>query len=524
MTELVQAQPATASDWWRDAVIYQIYVRSFADGNGDGIGDLLGVRSRLRYLAALGVDALWLSPFYPSPMADFGYDVTDYRDVDPVFGSLADAEALIDDAHRLGLRIIVDVVPNHTSDQHAWFRAAVESGPGSPERERYIFRKGRGDRPPNDWESVFGGPAWTRLPDGEWYLHLFASAQPDLNWEHPQVRAEFADVLRFWLDLGVDGFRIDVAHGMVKAAGLPDIGASGQVEMIGTTVLPFFDQDGVHDIHREWRTILDSYPGRRIAVAEAWAPTADRLARYVRPDELHQAFNFQFLSAPWDAARLREVIDESLATTATVGAPATWVLSNHDVKRHVTRYGSAERARAAALLMLALPGSAYVYQGEELGLPEVSDLPPEVCRDPQRLRSPGSGRDGCRVPLPWADIDPSFGFSFPAADPSWLPMPAAWGRLSVATQLNDPGSTLRLYQAALKTRRELGELGDGTLAWIASPEGTLVFRRGDFVCTVNLTAQPVELPRPGRLLLASAEPLMQSGTAVLPPDSAAWWR
>ncbi|MEU8248325.1 glycoside hydrolase family 13 protein [Nonomuraea sp. NPDC048916] len=530
MTELAHVDRAAAGDtgWWRDAVIYEVYVRSFADGNGDGIGDLLGVRSRLRYLADLGVDAIWVTPFYTSPMADFGYDVADYRDVDPIFGTLADAKALIDDAHGLGLRVIVDVVPNHTSDRHPWFRQAVAAGPGSPERERYVFREGKGELPPNDWESVFGGPAWTRLPDGQWYLHLFAPEQPDLNWEHPEVHAEFADILRFWLDLGVDGFRVDVAHGMVKAEGLPDIGKRGHVEMIGSNVLPFFDQDGVHEIHRSWRAILDSYEGERIGVAEAWAPTPERLARYVRPDELHQAFNFHFLNTPWDAHLFRGVIDESLATTALVGAPATWVLSNHDVKRHVTRYGGGEtglrRARAAALLMLALPGSVYLYQGEELGLPEVSGLPQEYLRDPQRLRAPDSGRDGCRVPIPWADITPGFGFGFPVSEGSWLPIPDSWGPLSVASQLRTPDSTLSLYRKALRIRRQLGDLDLGPLTWLDSPDGTLVFTRGGLTCTVNMNPRPIEIPAPGEVVLASAAPSPAGARVTLEPDSTVWWR
>ncbi|MFF0309559.1 glycoside hydrolase family 13 protein [Streptosporangium sp. NPDC004379] len=534
MTELVQVGhtgETTATRWWRDAVIYQVYVRSFADGNGDGIGDLLGVRSRLRYLADLGVDALWLTPFYTSPMADFGYDVADYRDVDPIFGSLADARALIDDAHRHGLRVIVDVVPNHTSDQHVWFQQALAAGPGSPERERYVFRPGRGEDgelPPNDWESVFGGPAWTRLPDGEWYLRLFASEQPDLNWEHPEVHAEFESILRFWLDMGVDGFRIDVAHGMVKAEGLPDVGHPDQVRMIGADVVPFFDQDGVHEIHRAWRRLLDSYPGERIGVAEAWAPNPERLANYVRPDELHQAFNFHFLNAPWEAPVFRKVITESLATAGMVGAPTTWVLSNHDVKRHATRYGGGEtglrRSRAAALLTLSLPGSTYLYQGEELGLPEVLDLPEEFLRDPQRLRNPDDGRDGCRVPIPWADVEPHFGFSLPGIEESWLPMPASWGPLSVQSQLRDPASILRLYREALRVRRERRAFDDAPLTWLRSPEGTLAYARGDgFACTVNLTGEPVEIPVPGRVLLASAEPAVADGVARLAPDSAVWW-
>ncbi|MGW0592048.1 glycoside hydrolase family 13 protein [Streptosporangium sp. NPDC002607] len=534
MTELVYADRAagTATRWWRDAVIYQVYVRSFADGNGDGVGDLLGARGRLPYLADLGVDAIWFTPFFTSPMADFGYDVADYRDVDPIFGSLDDARALIDDAHGHGLRVIVDVVPNHTSDQHVWFAEAVAAGPGAPARERYIFRQGRGaagELPPNDWESVFGGSAWTRLPDGEWYLHLFAPEQPDLNWENPEVHAEFESILRFWLDLGVDGFRIDVAHGMVKAEGLPDIGHSDQIRMIGTDVVPFFDQDGVHEIHRAWRRLLDSYPGERIGVAEAWAPSPQRLANYVRPDELHQAFNFHFLNTPWEAEGFRAVIEESLATAGLVGAPSTWVLSNHDVKRHLTRYGGGEvglrRSRAAALLTLSLPGSAYVYQGEELGLPEVLDLPEEFLRDPQRLRNPDDGRDGCRVPLPWSDGEPHFGFSRPGVNRTWLPIPSSWGPLSVESQLEEPLSTLNLYRDALRIRRERRAFGETPLAWLDSPEGTLAFTRdAGFTCTVNLTGDPVELPAPGRVLLASAEPVVQGGVARLASDSAVWWQ
>ncbi|GHH69623.1 alpha-glucosidase [Streptosporangium violaceochromogenes] len=533
MTELVRTDRAeeTTGRWWRDAVIYQVYVRSFADGNGDGIGDLPGVRSRLPYLAELGVDALWLTPFYTSPMADFGYDVADYRDVDPIFGSLADARALIDDAHRHGLRVIVDVVPNHTSDRHAWFRQAVEAGPGGPARGRYIFRDGRGEGgvlPPNDWESVFGGPAWSRLPDGQWYLHLFAPQQPDLNWENPEVHAEFESVLRFWLDLGVDGFRVDVAHGMVKAEGLPDVGHTGQVKMIGTGVVPFFDQDGVHEIHRAWRRLLDSYPGERIGVAEAWAPSPARLAAYIRPDEMHQAFNFHFLTTPWEAAGFRAVIEESLETAGLVGAPSTWVLSNHDVKRHVTRYGGGaaglRRARAAALLMLALPGSAYVYQGEELGLPEVLDLPEEVLRDPQRLRDPEDGRDGCRVPIPWTGAGPHFGFGPPGTGEPWLPMPLSFGPLSVQAQSGDPLSTLSLYREALRIRRERRAFGDTPPVWLDAPGGTLAFTRGEgFACTVNLTGEPAEMPLPGRMLLASARPAVEDGVVRLAPDSAVWW-
>ncbi|MGW6409713.1 glycoside hydrolase family 13 protein [Streptomyces vinaceus] len=536
--ELTAARLASASSnatasggWWRDAVIYQVYVRSFADSDGDGIGDLQGVRTRLPHLARLGVDAVWLTPFYVSPQADGGYDVADYRAVDPLFGDLSDADELVRAAHALGLRVIVDVVPNHTSDRHAWFREAL-ADPGGEARDRYHFRPGRGpggELPPNDWESVFGGPAWTRTPDGAWYLHLFAPEQPDLNWEHPEVAQEFSSVLRFWLDLGVDGFRIDVAHGMVKAPGMPDIGRGAQATLIGTEPLPFFDQDGVHEIHRSWRRLLDSYEGPRIGVAEAWAPTSERLALYVRPDELHQAFNFRFLNCPWETRAMRTVIDESLAATASVGAPTTWVLSNHDVVRHVTRYGGGAqglaRARAAALLMLALPGSAYLYQGEELGLPEVADLPDAVRQDPAFLRSAGQDglRDGCRIPLPWSGERPPYGFG-PAG--SWLPQPADWAPLSVAAQTGDPHSTLELYRAALELRRALPGLGSpdaGPLTWLPAPEGMLLFTRPGFACTLNSRSEPLELPAPGRPVLSSAPVETDGRTVLLPPDSCTWW-
>ncbi|MFH8785420.1 glycoside hydrolase family 13 protein [Streptomyces roseoverticillatus] len=520
--------------WWRSAVIYQVYVRSFADSDGDGIGDLRGIRDRLPYLAELGVDAVWLTPFYASPQADGGYDVADYRAVDPLFGDLSDADGLVREAHRLGLRVIVDIVPNHTSDQHVWFRAALADREGGPARERYHFRPGRGaagELPPNDWESVFGGPAWTRTAradgtPGEWYLHLFAPEQPDLNWENQEVREEFESVLRFWLDLGVDGFRIDVAHGMVKAAGLPDIGLSEQAKLIGAQVLPFFDQDGVHEIHRAWRRLLDSYPGERVGVAEAWAPTSERLALYVRPDELHQAFNFQFLTCDWDAAGMRAVIDESLAATLSVGAPTTWVLSNHDVVRHTTRYGGGERglarARAAALLMLALPGSAYVYQGEELGLPEVVDLPDEVRQDPAFFRGDGQDgtRDGCRVPIPWSGEAAPYGFG-PGG--SWLPQPEQWAELSVAAQSGDPRSTLELYRSALALRHELPGLGDGEMTWLEAPEGVLAFSRPGLVCTLNTGEDEVGMPVPGRPVLATAALEFTGGTVRIPVDSCVWW-
>ncbi|MFJ4627505.1 glycoside hydrolase family 13 protein [Streptomyces sp. NPDC088847] len=553
-------------DWWRDAVIYQVYPRSFADSNGDGMGDLEGVRARLPYLRDLGIDAVWLSPFYASPQADAGYDVADYRAVDPMFGNLLDADALIRDAHGLGLRIIVDLVPNHSSDQHEWFKRALREGPGSPLRERYHFRPGKGEHgelPPNDWESIFGGPAWTRVtePDGsagEWYLHLFAPEQPDFNWEHPAVGDEFRSILRFWLDIGVDGFRIDVAHGLVKAEGLPDLGSHDQLKLLGNDVMPFFDQDGVHDVYRQWRTVLDEYAGiqlgpegpsaegrwretgGRIFVAEAWTPTVERTANYVRPDELHQAFNFQYLSTDWDAEQLRTVVDRTLEAMRPVGAPATWVLSNHDVTRHATRFANPpglgtqirtagdrelglRRARAATLLMLALPGSAYVYQGEELGLPDVVDLPDEVRQDPAYFRGAGQDgfRDGCRVPIPWTRDGSSYGFGSAG---SWLPQPDGWGELSIEAQTGTPGSTLELYRSALAARRTQPDLGAGdSVEWLRAPEGVLAFRRGEFVCVANTSGESVTTSAYGRLLLASGEVTEADGEAKLPADTTVWW-
>ncbi|WP_344136281.1 glycoside hydrolase family 13 protein [Luedemannella flava] len=547
MNDIAPDTVVGARDWAREAVIYEVYVRSFADSDGDGVGDLPGLTARLDYLADLGIDAVWLTPFYPSPWADGGYDVADYRAVDPQLGTLDDFDALVAAAHERGLRVIIDVVPNHTSAQHPWFQAALA---GDREmRDRYIFRDS-GDQPPNNWQSIFRGPAWTRLPDGEWYLHLFASQQPDLNWEHPAVRAEFESILRFWLDRGVDGIRIDVAHGMIKAAGLPDA-ADSDTELLDGEAQPFFDQDGVHEIYRSWRSILDTYTPARISVAEAWVPNQDRMARYVRPDELHQAFNFEFLSTPWSAADYRRVIDGSLSTMATVGAPTTWVLSNHDVVRHASRLaagmgGSAggaggagdpaatadprvglRRARAAILVMLALPGSVYLFQGEELGLPEVFDLPAEARQDPIFARTNGAelGRDGCRVPLPWSGNAAPYGFG-PAGSSPWLPQPAAWAELSVEAEARDAGSTLSLYRSALAQRRRLDGLGDGVLRWLPSPApDVLAFARdgadATVICVANLgdvaAALPAGLPAP---VLASG-PCPTPGE--LPADTTAWF-
>ncbi|MEO8906813.1 MAG: alpha-amylase family glycosyl hydrolase [Microbacteriaceae bacterium] len=581
MSTRAVAAPA-AQRWWRDAVIYQIYPRSFADGNGDGMGDLAGIEQHLDDIRRLGVDAIWLSPFYRSPQADAGYDVADYRDVDPLFGTLGDFDRMLARAHALGLKVIVDLVPNHTSSAHVWFQAALAAAPGSTERERYLFRDGRGtsgEEPPNNWQSVFGGPAWTRVSDGSWYLHLFDPGQPDLNWRNPEVVAEFQDILRFWLNRGVDGFRIDVAHGLIKHDDLPDWdqgagpdgsgagdsgpGASvpgdsepGASDAGGPSVEngPMWDQDDVHEIYRGWNAVLAEYGGDRILVAEAWVSPAERLSRYVRHDEMQQAFNFIYMLAGWDALAMSRAIDDSLATNAAVGATTTWVLSNHDVVRHASRFGRSDptmwssgigpddeqpdaalglsRARAATLLMLALPGSAYLYQGEELGLPEHTTLPAAVRRDPTFWRTQGveTGRDGCRVPLPWRADAPGYGFG--PADGSgaapWLPQPDAFKALAADQQDGVPGSTLEFYRLALALRHELG-LGRGELRWRSASASVLdvevsaaehTAENNSVRVLVNFGPDPLPLPVGADVLLVSdAAALADAG---LRPDKAVW--
>ncbi len=552
-TSTVLGAPSGAAHqpWWRDAVIYQVYPRSFADSNGDGMGDLPGVTARLPYLRDLGVDAVWLSPFYVSPQADAGYDVADYRDVDPVFGDLDAADELIRVAADVGLRVIVDLVPNHTSDEHDWFAEALAAGPGSPERARYLFRDGKGpdgSEPPNNWRSVFGGGAWERVTEadgtpGQWYLHLFDRKQPDLDWDNPEVVAEFHDVLRFWLDRGVAGFRVDVAHGLVKASGLPDW--DEPLELLhgtgdGASRPPMWDQEAVHDIYRGWRRVLDEYDGDRMLVAEAWVEPVERLVRYVRSDEMHQAFNFDYLEAAWRAADQRRVIEHSLRGTAEVGAPTTWVLSNHDVIRHATRLAlpvgerrpngigaedpqpdavlGLRRARAATLLMLSLPGSAYVYQGEELGLPDHTTLPDDLRQDPAYARTGFTelGRDGCRVPIPWSAEGESMGFG-PGGTP-WLPQPEVYRSLAADQQAGVEGSTLEMYRTALRLRRELS-LGTGELEWAESAPDVLHVRNGSLVVLTNFGEEPVAPPA-GEVLLASGELV----DGAVPTDTTVWVR
>jgi alpha-glucosidase len=537
-------------DWWRTAVIYQVYPRSFSDADGDGVGDLPGITSRLDALAELGIDAIWLSPFMTSPQRDAGYDVADYCDVDPLFGTLADFDALLAAAHERGIRLVVDLVPNHSSSDHPWFREALAAGPGSPERARYVFRDGRGRGgalPPNNWKSVFGGPAWTRISEadgtpGPWYLHIFDSSQPDFNWTNPWVHDRFREVLRFWLDRGADGFRVDVAHGLVKADGLPDYEPDPTGGSMGgdAELAPYWGQDGVHEIYREWRRVLDEYGGERVLIGEAWVMPLRRMAQWVRPDEMHQTFNFGYLETPWDATALRAVVDESLAAFDGVGAPSTWVLSNHDVIRHTTRLAltppppqgegigprsprpddvlGLRRGRAATAFMLALPGSAYLYQGEELGLPEVVDLPDAARQDPTFFRTDGEnyGRDGCRVPIPWEADAPAAGFS--ATGASWLPQPAGWGTFARDTQRGIPDSTLEFYRTALAARREYG-LGAGTIEWLDSDPDVIALRNRGVTVVANTGSASIPLPA-GEVIVASG-PL---GKGILPGDTTVWLR
>ncbi|MEL0260762.1 MAG: glycoside hydrolase family 13 protein, partial [Aquiluna sp.] len=535
--------------WWRNAVVYQIYPRSFADDNGDGIGDLRGIISRIDYLASLGIDAIWLSPFYPSELADGGYDVADYMDIDPRIGTLEQFDELVEKLHGHGIRVFVDIVPNHCSDQHAWFQAALSAGPGSPERERFIFRDGRGEQgelPPSDLSSHFGPEGWTRVPDGQWYMHLFTKEQPDFNWDNPEVNQYFLDVLRFWSDRGVDGYRIDVAHALKKnLEPLPDRASYSLAVMKDDGTDPLFDRDEVQEVYAQWREVFNDYDPPRVAVAEAWVHP-NRRAPYASEAGLGQAFNFDLLASAWDAESFREIIEDNLQSAKETGSSSTWVMSNHDVIRHATRlvipgYGSSPdgfsdennwyvthrmdhdldlelglaRAKAATLLILGLPGSTYIYQGEELGLHDVLDIPSDQMQDPQWFRGEGKlkSRDGCRVPLPWAKAGSSFGFG-PGG--SHLPQPSWYSDSSVEAQENESSSTLNLYRKAIALRKELGTSDD--LSWIDSPQGTTVFRRGNWIVATNFSDKPAELPT-GEVILSSS-----GDESQLAPNSTVWLR
>lgn len=552
MDSTILAKEIKHPKWWQTSVIYQIYPRSFADGDGDGMGDLIGVTSRLESLAALGIDAIWFSPFFKSPQKDAGYDVADYKSIDPLFGSNEDFYALLEKAHSLGIKILVDLVPNHSSNEHELFQAALKAAPGSPEREMYMFRDGKGangELPPNNWESVFGGNAWTRItePDGtpgQWYLHIFDSSQPDFNWQNPKVHAFFEDVLRFWLDKGVDGFRIDVAHGMVKEMGLPDVkeATSQTLDKDRETEHPFWGQEGVHDIIRSWRKVLDEYDDR-VMCAEAWVLPLSRMAKWVRPDEYHQTFNFGYLETPWEKDALVKVVTDSLHAFGNVGAPSTWVLSNHDVIRHVSRFGvpgvppqgggigpdqeqpdeavGLRKGRAATAFMLGLPGGAYIYQGEELGLPEHTMLEGKYRQDPTFFRTEGKrvGRDGCRVPIPWeADGGASYGFN--KTGKSWLPAPPSYKRYARDTQEGIAGSTLELYKRLIKERKQFS-LGSGEFRWAPehSSDSTLAYINNGVLVLSNFGPDSVSIPQ-GKLLVTTQHDLTVEG--VLEHDQTVW--
>lgn len=538
----------SAGPWWHDAVVYEIYPKSFADGNGDGIGDLAGVRARLPYLRDLGVDALWFTPFYVSPQADGGYDVTDHRDIDPALGTLQEAKELIVEARAMGMRTIIDVVPNHVASNHPWFLAALAAPPGSPARDRFWFRTGGGPEgasAPTGWTSPFGGPTWSKAPGegDQWYLHLFAPEQPDLNWSHPEVRAEYEDILRFWFDLGVAGIRIDSAAVLMKDPTFPEIGDS---ESGGTH--PFEDRDEVHGIYRRWRAVANSYRDDKLLVGEVWLADRDRLARYVGPDELHTVFGFDAMASPWKLSALRAAITDTLLTHERLGAPPAWVMGNHDVTRPATRYGrrdtsfsfagkawgietdvgvGRERARAMALVMMALPGSFYIYQGEELGLDEVEDLPRDVLQDPMVARSGGlnPGRDGCRVPLPWQANAQGLGFSLvpPTAAP-WLPQPAHWSDLAVDVQQHQSHSTLTLYQRALQMRRQFFHHAEPQVEWMDMGPGVLAFRRDSgFQCVLNMGHGAHTLPKDAQIALSS-DSTVPHNERIIRPDTAVWLR
>ena len=539
--------PRGERPWWRDAVVYQVYPRSFSDSDGDGLGDIRGIRDRLGHLVDLGVDAVWLSPFYPSPLLDGGYDVADPRDVDPRLGTVDELRGLTEDCHRLGLKIFVDIVPNHFSWDHEWFQAAKATAPGSPDWSRFHAVRGKGaDRtePPNDWQSAFGGPAWSPIEGhpGWWYLHIFDASQPDVNWDNPEIHADYEKTLRFWFDMGVDGFRIDVAHGLVKEPGYPDAGtAPGFDEVLAGApqeYSPMWDQPGVHDIWREWRRVADGYSPDRAYVGEAWVSTPERQADYTRPDELHTTFNFHFLKTWWAAERIREVVGLSLLASAAVGAPCTWVLSNHDVWRPVTRFAphlrdgtldlaeGRRRALALSLVSLGLPGSAYLYQGEELGLPEVLDIADGDRQDPTFFRTQGEnkGRDGCRIPIPWSGSSAPYGFT---TGTPHLPMPEGWEPLTVEAQKADPASTFHVYKRALAVRRAREAMGDGLMRWLdLGDDDVVAFERpGDEPVTVVLNVADADriVAVDGEILVECGGVARQAdGVLVLPPSSAAW--
>ncbi|MGI9646805.1 MAG: alpha-amylase family glycosyl hydrolase [Ilumatobacteraceae bacterium] len=568
----------TERSWWRDAVVYQVYVRSFADSNGDGIGDIAGIRSRLDHLSSLGVDAIWLNPCYPSPQRDHGYDVADYFAIEPDYGTLADFDALVAAAAEHGIRIVMDLVPNHCSNEHAWFVAAVEGEPDGPERARFWVRDGLPDgsgdahgAPPNNWRAAFGGPAWTRLSptDPQWYLGTFSPHQPDINHTNADVQAMFVDVIEFWFERGVDGFRVDAIRPVGKHPDLPDQPPVPEgiraVEITWLNPHIDFRPEG-HDVWRYFRRTIDTYtadhPGRDLMmVAEAYlVGRPEVIAEFTRPDEFHQAFSFDLMLAAWS----KESIENALADVfwlADRGVPPCWALNNHDIQRIVTRLGRADahvadslggssllrstapvdeevgrrRSRATIALAMALPGSIYLYQGEELGLPEVLDVPDDRREDPVFLMTGGAeqGRDGSRVPIPWtAEPSTSYGFSDPPGaggdpDPPWLPQPDGWGDRSLAEQVGEEDSMVELYRTLIAARSVHAVQQPDTAELVDLGAALIAVRRGDLLAVMNVSGEPVALDL-DRGELGGARPVLASEPAdmhtpgVIPPDSTIW--
>lgn len=492
--------------WWQSGVIYQIYPRSFQDTDGDGVGDLKGIARRLDYLAGLGIDAIWISPIYPSPMADFGYDVSDYCDVDPRFGTLADFDDLLAQAHARGLKVLLDFVPNHTSDRHPWFVESRASR-ASPKRDWYLWRDpAPGGGPPNNWISDFGGSAWEcDEASGQYYYHAFLRQQPDLNWRHPAVQAAMGDVLRFWFDRGVDGFRIDVLWHLVKAADFPDNPPNPayrreMAEMHRVLQRHSTDQPEVHAIAAGMRAIADGYGdagrGERLLIGEVYLPV-ERLMRYYGADRpgVHLPFNFQLIEAPWQARALAALI-AGYETALPPGGWPNWVLGNHDRPRVATRRGEVQ-ARVAAMLLLTLRGTPTLYYGDELGLSDVP-IPPRQVQDPCELRQPGKGlgRDPVRTPMPW-DASAQAGFSTVAP---WLPLNADWPVRNVARQAAEADSILALHRRLLAVRRAHPALAVGDFALLDAEDDVLAYERRHgaerLVVALNLGAQPQRLALP----------------------------
>lgn len=569
-----------AQHWWQEAIVYQVYVRSFADANGDGIGDLEGIRSRLDHIASLGVDAIWLNPCYPSPQRDHGYDVADYFAIHDEYGDLDTFDALLADARERNIKILMDLVPNHCSNDHAWFVEALAADPDSVERNRFYFRDGLPTAdgadphgsPPNNWMAAFGGSAWTRVSpdDAQWYLGTFTPHQPDFDHTNSDVQAMFAEVLEFWFDRGVEGVRVDAIAPVGKDAALPDAPpvppGTGLLQVCWENPYTVFRPEG-HDVWRQFRTTIDNYmerhPGRDLMmVAEAYMNgRPDLMAAFVNPEQFHQAFAFDLLLSPWVKSEVERAIRDTL-DIISIGSTPTWTLNNHDVQRVVTRLGRSNatdpntvsnnamevddvdidiergvrRARAMITLAMAMPGSLYLYMGEELGLPEVLDIPAERREDPVFLQTNGEriGRDGCRIPLPWTD-DPSTNFGFSSVDSdahtdvpdSWLPQPGWWGTGAVDELDGEDNSILELYRAVIDARREFAVPEGMVAAVVDLGPGLVAVRRGDLVAVCNTTSEPIALDMENDLVEISlpvfaSEPTEMHTPGVIPPDSTVW--